>query len=255
MLRLFGKRKDRPGCFAVVGANRELLQVLRATHALAESGWHLHVEPEEGARWRHLERHFGVSFEVGTEDVAHVRELRIDHAAPTTALGYVERPLIFPHSVADRCRALWVDTRPIGFSFAGLMTLSRRETLDAWTARTRVEAEIFASDRGRVWPGKAWDDDYFATLGRSRFVLCPNGDHVWTYRFFEAALCGAVPVVEGESVHYRGFRYARMSDDPASLTWRLADAVHNYEMARSLLCVPTGELRQALFETAARFRT
>jgi hypothetical protein len=37
---------------------------------------------------------------------------------------------------------------------------------------------------------KAWHDDYSTEMSRAEFVIRPNGKFVWTYRFFEAILCG-----------------------------------------------------------------
>jgi hypothetical protein len=36
---------------------------------------------------------------------------------------------------------------------------------------------------------------YFEVLRTSQFALCPAGDAPWSMRFFEAVMCGAIPIV------------------------------------------------------------
>ena len=50
-------------------------------------------------------------------------------------------------------------------------------------------------------------------MAKSKFVLCPNGDFIWTYRFFEAIACGAIPIIEDDLPLYDGFQYYKM-DQP-----------------------------------------
>lgn len=95
-----------------------------------------------------------------------------------------------------------------------------------------------ASGKGRVLPGKAWDENYFKMLTQSRFVLCPVGDCVWTYRFFESAMCGAIPIVEASCASYQGFRYFTMEDDISTLKWSAEIAEYNFNLCRERLTVP-----------------
>jgi hypothetical protein len=105
---------------------------------------------------------------------------------------------------------------------------------------------IASSDKGRVFPGKAWDDDYFRLLARSKFVLCPAGDYVWTYRFFESIMCGAIPIVEATCPSYKGFRYFTMKDPIGSIQWSSDIAEHNFVRCSALLTIPREELNQEI---------
>ena len=224
-----------------------LIQSVRLVHALMETGDRVHIRPEHRDRFSRLEEVFGVTYAVGVEGVPRLPAVHVDHSAPRTSVGSILRPLIFPHAIVQRCRTLWADARTVRFSFAGLVTDSRRQVLGDWlqSVDARAQLEIghdsapfslgslgraprrlldrwrrkmvsvdtgevvfWASRRGRHFPGKSWDEEYFKLLSRSQFVLCPSGDHVWTYRFFEAALCGALPIVEKTCDAYSGFRYA-----------------------------------------------
>ena len=212
--------------------------------------------------------------------------VHVDHSAPRTSVGRFERPLIFPHAIVQRCRTLWAADRTVRFSFAGLLTDGRRQVLGDWlksvdprtrldvrtdyapfslmrslgNARRRLEDRwrnksvsvntgeviFWASRRGRHFPGKSWDAEYFELLGRSQFVLCPSGDYVWTYRFFEAALCGALPIVEKTCDAYSGFRYTAMTDPACDRQWSSDDAEHNYARCKELLTIPVSSLNSEI---------
>jgi hypothetical protein len=103
-----------------------------------------------------------------------------------------------------------------------------------------------STDRGRTFPIKSWDDPYFDILAASEFVLCPNGDDVWTYRFFESCLCGAIPVVEQTCALYEGFHLYTMNDQPTNMVWTEELAAENQRKAEELLTVPTADLTRAI---------
>jgi len=45
----------------------------------------------------------------------------------------------------------------------------------------------------RMWT--SMNAPYFQILASSKFTLCPRGDRAFSYRFYEAALAGSIPVV------------------------------------------------------------
>lgn len=232
----------------LVGVRPGLLQTFRLTHALAESGVPVDVPRSGIAAWEWLDRYFdGLDWD--TSLVARrFSAVTVDHERPLTRVGGVERPLLFPHGAMGLCRQAWAEERDHRMTFAGLMTDQRTATLAPLTAALGDEFQVVSTDAGRRWPTKAWDADYYSVLGRSELVACPNGDYVWTYRFFEAAMCGAIPVVEDVSVHYDGFRYYRMSDPAEMWQWREDWAEHNGSLVRERLTVPHAELRAAVLE-------
>ncbi len=102
---------------------------------------------------------------------------------------------------------------------------------------------VFAtSDRGWCHPTKAWDASYFRLLADSKYVLCPDGKFVWTYRFFEAMLCGAIPIIQNRCPLYDGFFYYTMDDPLEKLEWRRNEALRNFERCRERLTVPRDRL-------------
>jgi hypothetical protein len=256
----------------------QYIQSIRLVHALAETSHPVALPERERQRFAILTRRLGARFVPVTPATRPLHGLRLTHPAPETRIGRIVRPLVFPHAVADRCRHLWDTERPVPFAFAGLVTDRRLSLMRGWIARNidlprpwqpatagrlhrawdRLRNRLghppagrsqrlgplllWSSERGRVFPWKAWDEDYFALLGRSRFVLCPSGDFVWSYRFFEAALCGAIPVVEESCPAYDGFRFHSFADDARQLVWRAEDAEANYRLARERLTVPAADL-------------
>jgi hypothetical protein len=256
-----------------------LIQQIRLAHALAESDFPITVPASELPKFSVLCERFDLRLdEAAPDDVPLGSFVSISHQEPSTALGGLARPLIFPAAIAERCRALWQAARPHRYSFAGLVTDERRRVLEAWSAardgagRTAFSASnglgrfvrrqlvrwrgydrlrhvggvtVWSSVRGRRFPTKAWDDEYYELLARSQCVLCPSGDYLWSYRFFEAALCGAMPIVEEPVPLYEGFRYRRMADG-GDAEWSAADAEHNYRLCRARIEVPRDALNAEL---------
>ena len=261
-----------------------LIQQIRLVHALAESSFEVAVPAGELDKFSILRERFGLRLATArTEDACLTPFITIDHATPSTAVGAVVRPLIFPRAIVDHCRTLWPAARPHRYSFAGLLTDTRRALLEGWIARSpgggstlapksnfggfvrrqlvrwwgadrqrRLgDVTVWSSERGRRFPTKAWDAEYFQLLADSEHVLCPSGDYQWSYRFFEACLCGAIPIVEQASPLYDGFRYRLMTDRLDAAPWSAADAEHNYRACAARIVVPVDELDGELARLAA----
>jgi hypothetical protein len=252
-----------------------LIQQIRLVHAVAESGFEVGVRADELAKFSILRDRFGLRLTAARpDDLLLDPFVTIDHQTPSTAIGDLVRPLIFPRAIVAHCRTLWPEVRAHRYSFAGLLTDSRRALLERWiheqtagapplAGRTSLgsfirrqlirwrgadrqrrigDVTLWSSERGRRFPTKAWDEDYFRMLADSEHVLCPTGDYVWSYRFFEACLCGALPIVEEASPLYDGFRYRLMSDPRGDEPWSASDAEHNYRVCSERIAVSTAAL-------------
>ncbi len=71
------------------------------------------------------------------------------------------------------------------------------------------------SDYGRDVARKyTIDEEYYESLCASRFGLAPTGDCPWSYRFFEAVMCHAIPVLGATDVDVfcESFRFYREGD-------------------------------------------
>jgi hypothetical protein len=239
----------------IASARRELLQVFRAMQAVSEAGYRILVPQDEIARWDYARRWFDLAYAMDPGEGPSV-QLHIDHERPEVSLGSLSRPLLFAHVVVGQFQRAWSD-RPVLASFAGNMTRTRGSALRQWrktqfprrAGRSKsIETRVIirSSSSGRSWPEKAWDQGYVSLLGSSQFALCPDGDFIWTYRFFEATMAGAIPIVEHDCPLYEGFRFARMSDDIGSLEWSEAAANHNRERVQRLITAPNEDLRAAV---------
>jgi hypothetical protein len=267
-----------------IDASFALIQQIRLVHALAESAFEIAVPEDELEKFSILRDRFVLRLaKARPGDPQLAPFLTIDHATPSTAIGGLARPLIFPRAIVEHCRRLWPATRAHRYSFAGLLTDSRRALLEGWiadraagapplAARTGLggflrrqlirwrgadrqrrigDVTLWSSERGRRFPTKAWDEEYFRMLADSESVLCPSGDYVWSYRFFEACLCGAMPLVEHASPLYDGFRYRLMAEVRDSRPWSADDAEHNYRVCVARIVVPVEELDRELARLAA----
>jgi hypothetical protein len=100
---------------------------------------------------------------------------------------------------------------------------------------------IIFTSKGRNFPEKAWDSEYYDELLCSQFVLCPNGDFVWTYRFFEAIMCGAIPIIEDRCDIYEGFYFYDMKDPVNKLKYSKKNALENLEILKEKYSFFTNE--------------
>lgn len=260
----------------------DLLQTLRLVQAIGEAGFRIRVAPADEVKVAGLKKVFGLDYSVGTANAARIAGLYVDHMTPVTRVGSIERPLIMPQAVFSHCRERWPEQRDVDVSFAGILTETRRAALNDWLRLSGLEqlsvpdapglfgrllrkaarklnlsvadyvgtenVKLYLSDQGRRFPRKSWNTSYYDLLLRSKFVLCPSGDFknngvAWTYRFFEGAICGAIPVIEESCAAYEGYRVRFMSDPIGSLDWSRADAEHNFALARERLTLDKEALR------------
>lgn len=138
------------------------------------------------------------------EEVGMKGDIRIEHSEnPKTFIKGKEYSLVFPRFILD----IRSKKSPNTFMFIGLVTDKRKEFLSNFE-----NATILNSDRGRKQETKEKDLPYFRMMARSQFVLCPDGDFVWTYRFFEAILCRAIPIIENNCSLYKGYHFYTVGD-------------------------------------------
>ncbi|MEB3339825.1 hypothetical protein [Okeania sp.] len=264
----------------------QLIQSIRLAHAIMETNYEVYLEPKDEEKFLWPKEKFGVRYKVNNELPPKLSGIVIVHSKPQTSIGFIERPLIFPHSIFAYSKSLWCQPRNIKFSFAGLITESRKDFFQRviklqypqsqinWKRfgkpnlfsriKSKLEHKLgiqdrlkpikfrykdilfWSSKRGRNFPIKAWDDEYFRLLANSQFVLCPSGDYTWSYRFFEAAMCGAIPIVEEYCSVYDGFRFKTTEEMKNNLNWSIEDAEHNYNTCLQRLTIPLESLQEEI---------
>jgi len=132
-------------------------------------------------------------------------KLEIQHSTPITKIDDVVYSLVFPKMLLKFNDDVVKD---IDTLFIGLITDKRKPFLSNFP-----NATIISSHRGRDINTKQFDTYYFENMARSKFVLCPNGDFTWTYRFFESVIFKAIPIIEDYTHHYDGYAYYTKSDE------------------------------------------
>lgn len=199
-----------------------LLQNIRFASALLELDKDIAIPVKWLDTFKHLNKYFDIPFKVCSGDCESM-DIGYNHTKPEVSIGKIKRPLVFPMCMIEYCK--W-GHKERKFVFSGIMT-KRKSILDKFIKNNPDEnIEIKASTNGRTLPIKAWDDEYYKGLMKSEFVLCPDGDFVWTYRFFEAIICGAIPVIENKCDLYDGFFYYDMGSK---------DIVYREDMAKKNL--------------------
>jgi hypothetical protein len=257
--------------------------MIRLVHALAESDYGINIPFIEIDKFSILMSKFELNFADKHVDVIDISDqISLSHSRPETSIGKISRHLIFPSAITKYCRSIWKEDRKIRYSFQGLVTEKRKLLIEDWLGRNirgkcrlphtnsrlhklrkrvlskvgldaTVEVKIgdllfLSSDRGRHFPIKAWDEQYFRVLANSEFVLCPGGDYIWSYRFFESILCGAIPVVEKSCEAYEGFRFFSFEDNAKNFKWCLDDAEFNYALCIEKLTISQDELNKEITE-------
>jgi hypothetical protein len=121
---------------------------------------------------------------------------------PQTIIGNREFTLIFPKFLLD-----YKSTKDIEMLFVGFKNNKRIDFLKQFN-----DAKIIFTNKGRDIKTKVKDEEYFNLMSRAKFVLCPNGDFIWTYRFFEAILFQAIPIIEDYSELYKDYKFYKNGD-------------------------------------------
>lgn len=152
-------------------------------------------------------------------------EVVVDHDGGTSKLDERVVGLVHPASFFDSTRGLTEADKRIDFFFSGYVNdrNGRRELLAPFAERPNSIVE--ESDRGRDPRSKGeFDLRYYARLSVARFGLCPHHrnwtgsrEKLWTYRFVDCCLVGAIPVVFRATPLSEGFVngfFYRYDDDP-----------------------------------------
>lgn len=147
-------------------------------------------------------------------------KIEINHINGSTFINGKEHGLVFPLSFVNYCKSVW-SSRIQESYFKGFITKKRD-----WV---RVYDNVTESKRGRNKDLKySLDKEYYESLGRTKFALTPTGDCPWSYRMFEAMMCGSIPVLGDDDVDvfagdYKVYRHSDIKE------YRLDYAEYNYK--------------------------
>lgn len=176
---------------------------------------------------------FQLLYKSNSIDHYEVIDVEIDHGLPNTILkGYFNAPLIFPKCI-NECFFLHFEKKIDKIYFRGLFTYKRLIEislllikLSEYKALSKMifnvlifrfqfvvsSGKVFIkfTKRGRVSTYKYIDVDYFTEMSRYKYVFCPSGDFIWTYRFYEAIQVGSLPLCLKNVNLYDEFNYLNL---------------------------------------------
>jgi hypothetical protein len=190
-----------------------LIQEIRLIHSLCDLGYELYIDKNEYSKLDPLISEFNLTLKTDEcLDCQLFTDLvQINHSIPQTKFLNIEKPLIFPRSLIEFCGNLQTEKKEQIF-FSGLITASRQEQINKLKSITNTEIIINSNTNGRNFPVKSFDKKYFKELASSQFIFCPNGDFIWSYRFFESIMCGAIPIVQNDCTIFKGFNFYFMEE-------------------------------------------
>ena len=135
-----------------------------------------------------------------TEAGLKYTRLATDHRNAANYIDGKEYSLLFPKSLFDLCQGN--EKRIYQYYFKGEITPQR-----SWIIKFKNEFSIIEHyEHGRNDSIKfEYDKDYFNGLKQSLFALCPIGECKWSYRLFEAVMCGCIPIIEDSDIFRNEF--------------------------------------------------
>lgn len=199
-----------------------LLQEIRVIHSLCENGVTIYCNQSEYDKLKPLIDEFNFDIRLGLLPEADnfTDVVKINHTQePLTIIKEDVKSLIFPKSLIDFCQKDIVNKEDKIY-FRGLLTQKRENAISIIRNKTNKPLLIDSSNNGREFPLKTFDRDYFNEMKKYKFILCPDGDFIWSYRFFESVMCGAIPIVENESPLFEGFKYYNIEDNLVDMVWK-----------------------------------
>lgn len=125
------------------------------------------------------------------------RDMEVQHREARNVLDGCSVGIIFPRSLISYCSCgVWNTNKPISYYFSGIQNSARK---GSWLMSyiNETDAKVYFTVNGRFVRKNTglYDYPYYDKLMASRFALAPDGDFPWTYRFLEAVMTGAIPVV------------------------------------------------------------
>lgn len=116
-------------------------------------------------------------------------------------------PLIFPMSLVKIVEELSKEKKQDYF-FQGMIQDNR-----SWLKNyENVSNSFYGRNKKTKY---SFDIQYYEALSKTRFGLAPIGECPWSYRFFEAIMCFAIPVIgkNDQDVYAEKFHYFRDGEE------------------------------------------
>lgn len=260
-----------------VNLNYNLIQTIRLVQSLYEANNNLIISKIHKKKFRILEKNFDIKFNYNPESSYDISShIKFSHKIPFIKIGNIQRTLIFPHKIINKLISSWYKNKIYDFAFVGIFTNSRKRIINNWLNKSFgkkfilmgglsyfVNSKfykkicknnnynipkilILSSKKGRKFPKKSWDKNYYDILLKSKFVLCPSGDFIWSYRFFESILCGSIPIIENHCEAYNGYKYYTFNNNLNELVYSDDIVHHNLDLCLKNITIPINILNNEL---------
>lgn len=260
-----------------IDLNYNLIQSIRLIHSIYEVNDNLTINRIHKKKFKLIKNNFNVNLKyVDNLERDISSHIEYSHKIPFIKIGNIKRTLIFPHGIINNLKGRWSEEKYYDYSFIGLFNSSRKEIINKWLDETfkainfqklhidslktkwlnnlfskkenkyHPRIHILSSKKGRRYPKKSWDNNYYDVLLKSKFVLCPPGDFDWSYRFFEAILCGAVPIVENNCDAYDGFKFYFFKNKLDELIYDQEIINHNFNLCLKKITISNEILKREI---------
>lgn len=136
--------------------------------------------------------------------IAH-KGVKIDHENAICYNGNTRYKIVFPLRLIKLTKSISTNKK-YKYCFVGIMT-AHREWVEVFNGEGNY---IKFTNKGRLISKDSFDLEYYQVLAKTQFTLCPRGDYLWSYRFFEAIICHSIPIVESTGIHHptmKGFKF------------------------------------------------
>lgn len=180
-------------------------------------------------------------------------EIYIDHKSPMTYIGDFSKARLYFPKLIIHLFFKNLDEKVDKIYFRGLLTTKRfLETLvllikirdtkginillkNIFSLRKsfKIDTTLIYFDftnRGRDIKFKHLDSEYYKEMANFKYIFCPKGDFVWTYRFFETIQVGSIPLCFYEPDINKPFKYKMSISSKSSFLQIDANSnLHNFK--------------------------
>jgi len=227
-----------------VAYNTNVLQVFFATLAFIEKNNNQRIflyDEKNMEIINECEKHFNFDKKKKEENITEFETIKIEisHESPSTLItNYHSAALIFPRKIYLEFYKDFVN-KIDKIYFRGLLTKKRmleiyslfwalgdKKAIIAFSINLIKNKRDFVIDtdkihinftkRGRQKTFKYLDENYYKEMANYKYIFCPPGDFIWTYRFFEAIQLGCIPISKHAAKDYSKFYYYKNPIKPTN---------------------------------------
>ena len=130
------------------------------------------------------------------------RRISYNHPGARNVIDGCSVGIIFPRSLVAYCSCgVWNYDKNVSYFFSGFPNHGQsRDWVMSYANESDAQVSYSPTGRSIRKNTGLYDYPYYDKMMSSRFALAPDGDFAWTYRFLEAIMCGAIPIVPNRMI-------------------------------------------------------